>query len=258
MAARTGLPTLLEMTDAAQGTLALGARAHAELASDSLAAVAECRERDRWTCGCCGIRVPGYMEVDHVNGHTPCDAGQLRAICQFCHNLKHPVWAALRGRFRLISAPGIGQASLHRIAWQVFFSSGDDSDGIEALEIEDAARSIVRGAFRREAILAEIIGSTHPEGFFEALFAARRLLGEEGYGESVRLLEGLVRFWPAAADLVETESVPASAALSCWSDGRFADHSAQAAREYVRNQRPPERLHEILIPELPPPVGACG
>ena len=76
--------------------LGMGARAHSELASNNPKAISECLARDDWTCCICRTRIPGFMEVDHVQSHGPCQADQLRTICQFCHNLRHPLWAALR------------------------------------------------------------------------------------------------------------------------------------------------------------------
>lgn len=246
MAGQAELPSLKEMIGMAPDILSLGARTHALLASYSMPAIADCLARDNWTCGCCGIRIPGYMEVDHLVFHEPCGANELRAICQFCHNLKHPLWAATRGRIRLIWAPGLAQEAIHRIAWPVLFASFDEADCIEAFDIREAAIQIVRDSFRRETVLAEILGSAEAGEFFDSLYIGRRLLDPASFQIVLDQLEGLARFWPVAADRVEGGPIPCCAALSCWREGSFMDMSAAAASDYTRSEWSTEVLRNAF------------
>ena len=157
--------------------LGMGARAHSELASNNPKAISECLARDDWTCCICRTRIPGFMEVDHVQSHGPCQADQLRTICQFCHNLRHPLWAALRGRFRIFWAPGLEQLWINRIAWHVLFASRSRSDGEIDSDLNAAAQQIFNDVSRRETVLADILGGSDALGFWEALFTAKSLIG---------------------------------------------------------------------------------
>ncbi|MDE0113516.1 MAG: HNH endonuclease [Albidovulum sp.] len=207
--------------------LALGARKHAMLATAASESVCRCLARDDWTCHICGVRLPEFMEVDHVNGHDASNLENLRTICQFCHNLRHPVWSALRGRLRLIWAPGLEQAKIHRLAWLVFMASGFNGDEHACAMAEQASLRIAGCIDRRESAAVQVLGGSHVEAFFEALFAAKSMLDDDRFARLARTLDAHLRFWPVAADRVTRDGSRPSASVSCWREGGFADVSEE-------------------------------
>lgn len=226
-------------------TSVLGARFHAVVAGASRKAVAACLIRDSWTCHRCGIRLPGFMEVDHLTGHAPCGEGQMRTICQFCHNLRHAVWAANRGRLRIIRAPALDQIAVTRIAWFVLLASGGTDGSPPDHDLAAAAHVIASDAKRRECVLGDILGTAHAGGLFEALLALKRLAGEDAYVETVDRLDGYVRFWPTASNRSDDKPERACAAFSRWRDGDFHDISGKLVSEYWRSEASVELLREI-------------
>ena len=223
---------MLEIADGEPDILAMGARAHSIIAGACLDSVAARLALDEWTCSVCTTRIPEFMEADHAERHEACGPERLRTICQFCHQLRHPVWAALRGRIRLFWGPGLDQTDINRAAWQVFFASpgGPVATADEALA--DAAARTIEDVDRRERVLEHIVGSAHPEAFFEALFTARDLLAEAKFLSVSALLDSFVRFWPTAADRASAHRAPGRNGLKCWRHGRFVDVSAEAISSY--------------------------
>lgn len=221
----------------------MGARRHAVLAAQMADAVDACCERDDWTCHICGIRLRHFMEVDHLAGHQPCGVDDIRTICQFCHQLRHLVWAAQRGRLRLIWAPKSSQILLNIMAWQVLLASPTTTGQLIDEELTEAAKSVVKAAHRRERILADIIGGTHPVGFIEALRSLKRLKGEKAYIKTVKRLDQYVRFWPVATDRVLNISLPRTADLSHWREGDFHAIPSELLADH---QRPPLALRRLV------------
>ncbi len=226
-------------------TLVLGARSHAALAGQMADSVESCFERDDWTCHLCGIRLPGYMEVDHVNGHRPCSAEELRTICQFCHNLRHAVWAAGRGRLRILWAPSLRQRPLTVIAWAVLLASPGDSGDTADDELAQAAQGVAADVQRRERILADIIGAAHAGGLLESLFTLNRLRGGDALRNAVDSMDKYVRFWPAAAARASGISVSDSADFSCWRDGDFHSMSAELIADRRNADMSTDRLRAL-------------
>ena len=226
-------------------TSVLGARFHAVLAGGSRHAVAACLVRDNWTCHLCGIRLPGYMEIDHLAVHAPCSEVQMRTVCQFCHNLRHAFWAASRGRLRIIRAPALDQTAVTRIAWFTLLASTGIDGQPPDHDLAAAAHVIVGDAKRRECVLGDILGTAHAAGLFEALIALKRLAGEDAYLQTVDRFNGFVRFWPTAANRIVEEPVKACAAFSQWRDGDFHDIAAELVSDYWRCEASAEHLREI-------------
>ena len=240
---------MLELADACPGELALGARAHSMILGKATGAASSRLAMDDWTCRVCGTRIPDFMEVDHTGGHAPCGPNGLSAICQFCHNLRHPLWAAARGRFRLFWGPDVSQRDVHRTAWQVLFASGR-VDGRDANpEIRSAAALVVEDIDRRERALECIAGSANACGFLEALFAARDLLADSAFGGIADSLDKVVRFWPSAADRAADREIAAPASLACWREGRFEDLSAEIASRHWETEQSSDRLRGLFQSE---------
>ena len=238
-----------EIANESPRLLAVGARAHAMIATAASDATVECLKRDDWTCHRCGIRLPGFMEIDHVESHDDSNPENLKAICQFCHNLRHPVWAALRGRLKIIWAPGLKQASIHRLAWHVLLASGFAGDEFTRAGLERAALSIADGIGRRECAASQILGSSHPEAFFEALLAAKSMLCETRFAELAMLLDASLRFWPAAVDRISEGCDRPSASVSCWREGGFADVAEDLQKRYWDSEFPGHALADLLRSE---------
>ena len=237
--------TMQEIADSEPDVLALGARSHSIIAGACFESVAARLAQDDWICCACSTRIPECMEVDHAEEHEACGPERLRTICQFCHQLRHPIWAALRGRIRLFWGPGFCQADINRLAWQVFFASPDGKGAIADEALADAAARTVDDVDRRERVLEQIVGSSHPEAFFEALFTSRDLLSESDFLSVSALLDSFIRFWPTAADRASALRASDGSGLKCWRKGRFADVSAEAISSYWSEEANADRLREL-------------
>jgi len=202
--------------------LNLGARAHAILAAEGWTGFAHCLARDNWRCQICGVRLPGYMEVEHVASHHDHAVSNLRCICQFCHNLRHPLWAANRGKFRPFWSSGTDQRLIHAIAWSVLMAGSFPE---KMAEIHRAVEQFLMAIKRREMQLLSLLGSTHPEGMFESVFFTTRQYGPD-YGRTVaRQMDRHVRFWPTAANRSLGGTKRDAAQLSAWDGDGFQDRS---------------------------------
>ena len=215
---------------------ALGARTHSILAHGQEVEIRRCFERDDWRCHKCGFRLRGFMEVDHIGPHQPCDTLDLRTICQFCHNLRHPVWSCLRGRIRLIWAPSLSQEALNRMAWQVLLASQDGSGMFVDDELADAAREVVSASLRRGRMIASILGTSHPGGLIEAMFATGSICGPERIDSAIDRIDRIAKFWPVAADRIFSQPATPSASFSRWEKRRFVDITELAIAEYWQRE----------------------
>ena len=232
--------------DTPLSALVLGARAHAVLAGRMPHAVNACFLRDDWTCHECGIRLPGFMEIDHIRGHQPCDAAHLRTICQFCHNLHHAGWAANRGRLRIIWAPAMSQRALTLMAWQVLLFSTHENESAVFGELRGAARAIALDAKRRERILTNIIGAAHAGGLIEALFALKRLRTEAEFSRIVASLDRIVRFWPTAVERMLNHPVDKAADLGQWRQGDFFSKAQALSVQHWHAESSAARLARLV------------
>ncbi len=211
---------------------AMGAWTHATLAHGNGKAIADRFQRDDWTCHRCGFRFHGYMEIDHVLQHGACGADGLRTICQFCHNLCHPVWAGIKGRLRLIWAPSMTQGAINRTAWLTMLASEDRSGRIIDQELAEAAREIALATQRRERVFASMLSASHPEGMIDALFALKALCGADRQKEVLSMIDPVARFWPVAADRILGHAKRPSESLSRWDGCGFIDLAGQAISDF--------------------------
>ena len=216
--------TLSEMLETSPLKLRHGARFHSQLAARRAGETVKCLRRDNWRCHVCGIRIPECMEVDHVQEHVPGDAASLKTICQFCHDLRHPVWAGSRGRLQIIWAPDVSQPALTRIAWAVFLSSPQHADP----ELAAAAREVAEAISRRESVLITILGSAHAGSLLEALRFCQDTSGAVAAKRLTRRLDSFVRFWPVAASRTVRQPERHCSDLSLWMQDRFAGVAEQA------------------------------
>lgn len=220
-----------------------GSRFHAQLNCDSVSGIREVFNRDDWTCQTCKVRIPDYMEVDHRIHKPFCHAHDLTKICQFCHNLKHPVWASLRGRLRLIWLPKIPQEMVTRMAWAVYFSSYHENIPL----YDETTENILAAVGRREAILAELLGSSDPEGLFESLYIASRFRDTDRIVDKIRKIDEFLRIWPRAANGFYDHAARASASLSYWSEGKFIDLAEKSKMNFWEDVEHPDEYLEGLV-----------
>ncbi len=202
--------------------LNLGARAHARLAAVGQEGFAACLARDDWRCRICGVRLPDFMEVEHVASHHDHTVANLSCMCQFCHNLRHPLWAASRGKFRLFWSSGTDQHLIHAIAWSVLLA-GPLAHRMP--EIQHAIERFLQAVEHREMQLRSLLGSTHPEGMCEAVYFANRHHGPKHGRTVAQRLDRHVRFWPVAANRALGGTARDAAHLSVWDGDGFRDRS---------------------------------
>ncbi len=233
--------------------LTFGARAHAIRAGMFPDAVASALRS--WTCHCCGIRLPGLMEFD--GGHGP-DPGDIRPICQFCHNLDHAVWAAGLGRLVPVWAPDMAQPALTRVCWTALALSRlvpaafpgshqpPDDDEVSGLieemdDLDDGMRDrLMRGAESARLVLemidarrghfAERFGSTTFAAWLEALLV--HLDRSTTIEPDMKAALDSVRTVPALLVFGYARTAP-EARISVWNGARFLDKSGDLGRAFV-------------------------
>ena len=127
---------------------------------------------------------------------------------------------------------------------------GHQPHGMAADEaLADAAARVVEDVDRRERVLEHIVGSAHPEAFFEALFTARDLLAEAEFISVSALLDSFIRFWPTAADRASAHRAPGRNGLKCWRKGRFVDVSTEAIATYWSEEAGSGRFRDLQSTE---------
>lgn len=168
--------------------LTLGARAHAALNAVMMAEIAEAMARDAWICRQCGVCLPDMMEVDHLGGHRISGRDRIAPICRFCHDRKHLLWAASRGRLVPINAPDLSHEDISHIAWVILAHAGrygvDHGRLIYDLDVR-----------RKQARIA--LGHGNVEAIFEAVLAMSDSRGREASIERADELDGVIRLAPA-------------------------------------------------------------
>ncbi|MCE6959657.1 HNH endonuclease [Cereibacter sphaeroides] len=192
--------------------LTLGSRAHALLLSGSAAVCAEVFRRDDETCHVCGIRIPGFMEVDHLRGHKPCGAADLRTICTFCHDLRHPLWAAAHRRIIPVHAPELTQQDMTRLAWTIVATRDLEGHPFDT-------GTVLSDLKRRSSRLTGMLGCAEAEPLFEAAFTARNVMGTQAADPVLLAIDQVLRFVPA--EILRRETDPVEAGLSSWRLGGF-------------------------------------
>lgn len=170
--------------------LTLSARDHALINGTIGAAIGVVFREGDWTCNTCGIRIEGLMEVDHLKAHKQVDAGEMAPICQFCHDLKHPIWAMSRKRAFPVYAPDLKQADLSRFSWTVLseMTRPNAPDGFDAL---------LDALGEREAAAFEMLDGENMEAALEALFVIRDRVGAGAAERVAGELDKHIRFLPS-------------------------------------------------------------
>jgi len=204
---------------------------HAALLVPQAVECSEVQSRDQDRCHVCGFRVPGMMEVDHLAGHRKSTPKDMACICQFCHNLKHPLWAGARKRIVPIYAPDMTQEDLHRLAWVILAwrSVPDDAPVDVAAVLFDIEN-------RRDRI-ADLLGCKDAESLFEASLGLPELVGDKEAAATLLRVDQYLRFWPA--ELTHGyEALPKGSRLSTWGLGGFRIVAEEAAKAIRKDTAP--------------------
>jgi hypothetical protein len=170
--------------------LTLSARDHALINASMPDAIAAALKAGDWNCHVCGVRLKGLMEVDHLKGHRKCGPESLAPICQFCHDLKHPMWAMARKRAFPVYAPDLSQPDLTRFSWTLLSEMTRDG-GEERLE------GLLEAIGEREAAAFEMMDGENMESALEAVLVLRDRAGQEAALKACRALDAALRFMPA-------------------------------------------------------------
>lgn len=236
---------ILDRAASSPKRLTFGARGHAVLAGGLRVQIAKAMRDADWTCHLCGICLPEMMEFDGGHGGEP-----VRPICQFCHNMDHPIWAAGRGRMVPVWAPDMDCAEISRLSWvllalgQIFpdrfgeeLDPGEDvREPVELTDewrvpLERAARSVSRlreALENRRQLFENRFGRTTAEAFLEDVIVHRHRVGE---ARRERLLDG-VRFVPAPVTS-GYDGLPVTARVSAWGASGFEDMSGRIGPVFV-------------------------
>ena len=154
--------------------------------------VRQALHRHDWTCNVCGARLPGLMEIDRLDGRGPGSDGQLAPICQFCQDLKHPLWAAAHNRLVPVALPEMNQRKFTQLCWIMLSCAPHEERGAQRL------RPVIDTLARRLIQAKRTLGATHMTQAFEALFIVLDLVGTETASSIARRLDACVRLMPAA------------------------------------------------------------
>ncbi|MBW3243572.1 hypothetical protein KUV57_12940 [Epibacterium sp. DP7N7-1] len=204
---------------------------HAALLVPQASECAEVHSRDQDRCHVCGFRVPGMMEIDHLAGHRKSTSKEMACICQFCHNLKHPLWAGARKRIVPIYAPDMTQEDLHRLAWVVL--AWRDAPDTAPVDVAGVLTDIEN---RRDR-LTDMISCKDAESLFEASLGLPDLVGEKDAAATLLRVDQFLRFWPA--ELTHGyEMLPKGSRLSSWGVGGFRVMAEEAAAAIRKDAAP--------------------
>lgn len=237
---------LADMLKTSMTSIAIPAASHAALSAVQPAVMASVVAKAKEQCHVCGFRIPGMMEVDHLRGHRKSKSSDLACICQFCHSLKHPLWAGANGRIIPIIAPDMTQEDLHRLAWVCL--AWRDVDADHDLDVD----GIVDAMEARHTQLLDTLGAADAESLFEAVFDMRRLVGDDEAKRIAMRLDQFVRFWPAELTAGFSD-LPRASRVSAWGARGFRVLAEDAA-EAIRKDTAPDmnkirRAAEMVLAE---------
>lgn len=209
---------LASLPDASIRRLTLGVRAHATLLNQDAALCRKVFERDRHTCHVCGTRIVDGMEIDHAAGHVRCTARDLRTICQFCHDLKHPLWSAMHHRIVPVYAPDIPQIALTRLSWSLI-------EWREQEAMKDHCEAVRQSLVARAESFSRIMKCKSAEALFEAALSLCDAADRKVVMEGLKRADLFTRFVPAEA-LIAPQSIgdttiDQASRLSTWTIGGF-------------------------------------
>ena len=173
--------------------LSLGACHHYALNAAMPDRVRDALRSASWTCHVCGAYLPGFLEIDHFDNHEPGSHGPIAPICQFCHDLKHPLWAVARDRMvPVMISPEISQSTLTRLCWLII------SYSLHWPDTERHMQNLIRKLRCREPAYDGVIDTCHIADLFESLLGVVDFDGVEDAEEMAQFLDAKIRFLPSA------------------------------------------------------------
>ncbi len=170
--------------------LTLSARDHALINGTMGQEIVTCFKTRDWTCHLCGVKLKGLMEVDHLKGHQRCSAAEIAPICQFCHDLRHPIWSVSRKRLFPILAPDLDQRALTRLSWALL-SEMTRPGGRDSFE------EIAGALSERESAAFELLDGDNMESALEAILVIRDRNGAEAARKLAADLDAQLRYVPS-------------------------------------------------------------
>lgn len=204
----------------------LGIRDHAQIISHDAELCREIFETHDYTCHLCGVKTLTALEIDHTEGHSKSAKKGMKPICQFCHDLKHPLWAAGRGRLVPIWGPDLVQTDLMRLSWTLLTWRDVHREEYRSVRSDLITRKDMLEEFlgweNTGDVLADHETPHEAEVLFEAAFASVDALGPELAKPALRKLDQVLRFVPHEVFRdTEDRSFQLSSRLSTWSVGGF-------------------------------------
>lgn len=202
--------------------LKMGQRQHESVLASLAGEVREIMKAHDWTCHKCGVRVEGYMQVDHTKGHGNADPKHLKPICPFCHDQDHLLWAAARNRVVAVLAPDLTNEMISRLSWNILsLSNHDDHAGV--VSAVDNVRTSLR---QRRMDFQQKYGADQLDAFIEAIY---RFLAPDDEASPkevadknniMKMITNEVRFVPAL--ILEKNIEDPSRTVSVWDIGGFS------------------------------------
>ena len=213
-------------------TLLIGASRHAEFNAAMPNRNLWILRRSNWNCNVCGVRLPGLMEIDHLDEHGPGPGGRIAPICQFCHDLKHPLWAATRHRLAPVDIPEIDQRTLTRLCWIMISRVLRDAQDAQRL------RPIIRTLVRRRIQAGRMLETLNMTQAFQALISTSELWGTEHAAAIAKRLDSRLRLMPAALFDLST--------LCAWKSEGFVPVRRPDLQKALRQPLPPSEAAALL------------
>lgn len=221
----------------------LGIRDHAQIIGHDADLCRAVFEKHNHTCHLCGVKTLTALEIDHTEGHSKSAKKGMKPICQFCHDLKHPLWAAARGRIIPIWAPDMTQIDLIQLSWALITWRDVHREEYLAVRSDLITRKDMLEEFMGwgdiSPALAEHETPHEAEVLFEAAFASVDAIGIDLAKPALRKLDQVLRFIPHEV-LRDTDdkTFQLSSRLSTWTVGGFRKISRAVSLELLEKNDP--------------------
>jgi len=170
--------------------LNLGARDHALINATMVPEIAQILKDRNWSCHVCGVHLEGLMEIDHLKGHKKSVVADIAPICQFCHDLRHPMWAMARKRAFPIFAPDISQIELTLFAWTLLSEMTRDDASV-------SFDALLGAIGERESSAFDLLHGENMESALEAILVIRDREGTKKAGDVANMLDTHLRYLPS-------------------------------------------------------------
>lgn len=140
-------------------------------------------ERDDHTCQFCDIRIPGDVEVHHMDGdHGHNDLKNLITACRLCHLAHHIGFVGVEKAGILVRLPGIQQAELNHLLRTLWI--GEES---KLITVKDQCSSLLRTLLLSAQGAEALLGYTDPKLLGDRLLRA----SDEEYKRRISFLKDI-------------------------------------------------------------------